>query len=376
MFAKHCEIVCDQDKLKVDIQETIRSYSSIKQWAYILHDKCDTRPHYHIYLNFGQSSIEFSKVAAWFGLAENFVSKVKGRKADMLLYLTHGNDSQLNKYQYDSSEVVSNFDFQSEIEQSKIIGDFDNYSYAQQLNYVNSLPLSEKTKAYTQLRKLWEIYLQCQTMIIDRDISVMFVTGKGGSGKTFYAKRLLQDMNYDFCVSSASNDVFQDYLGQKAIILDDLRDRSFDLVDLLKLLDNNTSSSIRSRYSNKVFNGKLIIITSSVPLNYWYSECRYGGRENLNQLYRRINCYVEIGKQLITVWQAKKGQSCLNLDGKPIGSFKQYANDVATLTAGDHQEIDFNAYFDHIATPIEQHKQLKLEDYILSGEQTEKWKNK
>ena len=36
-------------------------------------------------------------------------------------------------------------------------------------------------------------------------------------------------MNLDYCISSSSNDPFQDYLGQKAIILDDLRDKSFEL---------------------------------------------------------------------------------------------------------------------------------------------------
>ena len=38
------EIVTDADKLKVDIQETCMKYKTIKQWAYILHDKDDTRP--------------------------------------------------------------------------------------------------------------------------------------------------------------------------------------------------------------------------------------------------------------------------------------------------------------------------------------------
>lgn len=50
---RHCEIVQDVDKIKVDIQATCMKYRTIKQWAYIIHDKDDTRPHFHIYLNFG-----------------------------------------------------------------------------------------------------------------------------------------------------------------------------------------------------------------------------------------------------------------------------------------------------------------------------------
>ena len=55
MHVRQCEIVCDVDKLSVDLQATLMNYKTIKQWAYIIHDKDDTRPHYHIYLNFGTS---------------------------------------------------------------------------------------------------------------------------------------------------------------------------------------------------------------------------------------------------------------------------------------------------------------------------------
>ncbi len=107
------EIVTDVDKLNVDLQETFMKYKTIKQWAYIIHDKDDTRPHYHIYLNFGKSSCDTKLVAEWFKIDENFINKVKGRKTDMLQYLTHSNDSQQNKHQYSIDEVVSNFDFAS-----------------------------------------------------------------------------------------------------------------------------------------------------------------------------------------------------------------------------------------------------------------------
>ena len=271
MRKKHCEVVSNKSHLTVDIQGVIRSKKSIKQWAYILHDKDDTEPHYHIYLNFGKTSVEFSDVASWFGLDENFVNKIEGRKSDMLLYLTHGNDGQQHKHQYSPKEVIANFDFESEIAVSKVLGNFEEFSYAQQLEYVNSLSVNEKTRAHAQLDKLWKLHCQCLSLKPDRLIDVMFIQGKGGTGKTYYAKKLLGQMGYDFCVSSSSNDPFQDYMGQKAIILDDLRDSTFNFDDFLKILDNNTASSVRSRFSNKVFNGKMIVITSTVPLHYWWN---------------------------------------------------------------------------------------------------------
>lgn len=47
MQLKHYEIVTDADKLNVDIQKVCMEHTTIKHWAYILHDKDDTRPHYH-----------------------------------------------------------------------------------------------------------------------------------------------------------------------------------------------------------------------------------------------------------------------------------------------------------------------------------------
>lgn len=361
MQLRHMEIVQDEDKLKVDIQQVCMEYKTIKQWAYILHDKDDTRPHYHIYINFGKSSVDTKLVASWFKLGyvndkgeectgENFINKVKGRKVDMLQYLIHANDSQQYKHRYDPKEVVSNFDFGNEILNSKIIGDFDTYSYAQQLKYVDSLPVDEKGKEFTRLKKLWE--LRCQTLVLnpDRKIDVIFIVGKGGAGKTYYAKKLCEQMNIDFCVSSASNDPFQDYAGQKAIILDDLRDKSFELEDLLKILDNNTNSSVKSRFANKVFNGQVIIITTPVPLKYWYSVQKfsaggvrndYNGFDGLEQLYRRITLYVTIDSDYITLYQN------IDSNGNPINRKATYNNDlIKSIKEAKPDKTDFKAVFD------------------------------
>lgn len=341
MNLRQCEIVCDVDKMPVDIQETIMSYKTIKQWAYINHDKDDTRAHYHIYLHFGSSSVDTKMVASWFKIPDNFVNKIKGRKTDMLEYLTHSNESQKNKHQYDPSEVISNFDFQSEIEQSKIIGDFKKYSYAQQLTYISTLPIIEKTKAFNQLKKLWEIECQTLTLQPDRNIQVVFITGRGGTGKTTYAKKMLEKLGYDYCISSSSNDPFQDYMGQRAIILDDLRDKSFELEDLLKILDNNTKSSVKSRFNNKVFNGEMIVITSSVPLKYWYPEYKFNrNNDSLDQLYRRINCYIVVTLDYISVYDES-----VDLQGAPKGESTIVPNEIVKKYKAKKEKTNFGELF-------------------------------
>lgn len=174
----------------------------------------------------------------------------------------------------------------------------------------------------------------------------MFICGAGGTGKTYYAKKLLAKMGYDYCVSSSSNDPFQDYLGQKAMILDDLRDKSFEFEDLLKILDNNTVSSVQSRFQNKVFNGVLIIITTSVPLRYWY-RLQYGdAHDTLIQLYRRIGCYVEVTKDEIAVY------SEIGTDGRPKGGAQIYKNELAEKTEKKTGKTDFCALFGEICEAV------------------------
>ena len=344
MYLKHCEVESRVEYFKGDIQETIKSHTTIKKWAYILHDKDDTEPHYHIYLNFGNSGVDTKQVAEWFGLQESQVSKVKGRATDMLLYLTHGNDSQKNKYQYSPTEVVANFDFETEIANARILGDFTNYSYAQQLEYVNGLPVSEKKAAFSTLEKLWKLHCQYMSLQTDRHIDVVFIQGKGGTGKTYYAKKLLASRGLDFCVSSSSNDPFQDYLGQKAIILDDCRDKSFEFEDFLKLLDNDTSSTIKSRFINKPFFGEIIVITTPVPLEWWYKELRWRKDDTLTQLYRRISCYVVVTRDYVNVYE--DGVNLQN--GRPQGLPRVFKNEVPTLVRKKEKKTDFGEAFGKI----------------------------
>ncbi len=351
---KHMEIVTDADKLQVDIQDVCKKYHTIKNWAYILHDKDDTRPHYHIYIHFGGSSLDTKIAAEWFKVPENFVNKIKGRRVDMLTYLTHINEPY--KYHYDEKEVVANFDFKTEIQASKVIGDFENFSYAQQLEYVNTLQISEKSKVFSQLKKLWEIHCQCLALQTDRDIQVVVITGKGGSGKTTYAKRLCKALNYDFCMSSSSNDPFQDYMGQKAIILDDLRDTAFEFEDLLKLLDNHSSSSVKSRFNNKVFNGELIIITTSVPISYWYRRLKYDHMESLIQLYRRISSYVIVQRDFILVYD-----DGLTEAGVPAGEPQLFDNDIVRTKQKKSEKKSISSVFKSMTfQPMESDEDLPV----------------
>ncbi len=353
MKLKQYEVESRVEFFKEPIGDIVRRYRTIKKYAYILHDKDpDTSPHYHIYLNFGNSGVDSKLVAEWFGLQESQVNRVRGRATDMLQYLTHANPSQKHKYQYSPSEVVANFDFEEEIRKSQIIGNFGKYSYAYQLEYINSLPIDEKGKNYDKLKKLWDLHCKILTMNPDRKLEVIFIYGATGTGKTYNAKTIAKKRGYDVCISSAANDPWQDYLGQKCVIADDVRDQNFEFDELLKLLDNDTSSTVQARYGNKVLSCELLILTSSVPLAFWYRHLILSKREDLKQLYRRISAYVELTDTEIRLYNS------LDEAGRPSGLPTIYKNEVADLKRAPRTDrTDFTKVFGEIfeKIPIEEY---------------------
>ena len=355
MKLKQYEVESRVEFFKEPIGDVVRRYRTIKKYAYILHDKDpDTSPHYHIYLNFGGSGVDSKLVAEWFGLQESQVNKVRGRATDMLQYLTHAQPSQRHKYQYSPSEVIANFDFEEEIRKSQIIGNFKEYSYCQQLEYINSLPVDEKPKNYDKLKKLWDLECKIRTLNLDRKLDVIFIYGQTGTGKTYNAKLIAKKRNYDVCISSASNDPWQDYLGQKCVIADDVRDENFKFDELLKLLDNNTSSTVAARYGNKVLCCELLIMTSSVPLAFWYRHFMFNKREDLKQLYRRITAYVELTENEIRYYDK------IDDAGRPSGLPIRYKNGVAKLRLDSQVEkTDFSKIFGDIFEEISFEEYLK-----------------
>ena len=128
---------------------------------------------------------------------------------------------------------------------------------------------------------------------MDREMEVYFFCGDSGSGKTSYAKQIARDKGLSFFMSSSQNDVLDGYAGQDIIILDDLRPKSFELCDLLKFLDNNTNSTVKSRYHNKVIEAKIIIITSIYKIEDFFNRTGQDAfnDEPITQFKRRCGLY-------------------------------------------------------------------------------------
>ena len=343
MNKRHIELIAYQDQITRNMIEIVCSgYTTIKEWAYILHDK-DTNPdgtpkkaHYHIYLNFGTSQ-DIELVCSWFQLPLNQAEKIKGRKKDILKYLIHKNAP--TKYQYDINDIKTNITDMNLDEPDDIIGDFEHFSYAQMIQHLNTIKdTAQRVRDYKRLKHLWS--LQCEIWATggDRNMRVLFLVGDTGTGKSTLAKQYCKINKKDYAISSSNNDPLQDYKGQSVLIMDDMRDSTFPFNDVLKFTDNHTSSSVRSRYNNKTFNGDMIIITSNVPLKNWYNSITSSvPSENLKALYRRITEYVILTKDTITTYQG------VNEFGEPSGEPYKIDNFVKVMFLDKQEQADVSS---------------------------------
>lgn len=324
LCAKMCEIVCDINHIDEErIKQAIASQDCIDKWLYILHDKdiqddgSPKTPHYHIYLHF-TGSREFEFIAKWFGLPIQFVSKIKSKRfADAIEYAIHANAP--DKHQYDPSEMHSNFDAVKMIESNQqrkakkqslasIVAAID-------ANEINPFNITDKVSMEfymenrTKINHCFEYRAMRLQKEMNREMQVVYVYGPSGSGKTTYAKKIAQKQGYSVFISSGSNDPFDGYKGQDCVILDDIRGSAFPLSDLLKILDNNTSSSVKARYRNINLECKLLIITTTKTQKEFYNQVFDSEGEEYKQFQRRCGIYAEIGVDTIKVYYYDRNAS-------------------------------------------------------------------
>ena len=318
MKMRSCEIMQQLEFVNFNYIKNVlveRSEKQNFQYAYIVHDK-DKKddgtlksPHFHIFIKF-KSPYDSNYICKWFGVEEQYVSKIKGRWSDVLLYLTHKNAE--DKYQYSDEEVFSNFDFVKAREEKKknkfderreeIVNLIDN-GVIREYNYFEYINAVEYDKYKRSIENAFKYRLD-KIKGVNRKMDVIFVTGDSGTGKTSYAKYIAEQKKYSVYVSSGSNDVLDDYKGQDCLILDDLRPSCMGLSDLLKMLDNNTTSSVKSRYKNKVLECKLIIITTTLSIDNFFSNVFMEEHETVVQLKRRCKIHVRITRDFLftKVW--------------------------------------------------------------------------
>lgn len=333
MSVRKCEIVQQlkylpgyPDHWRETLEANLESDPNIKSWAYIVHNK-DTNedgspkePHVHIVIELVESR-QFSTVGGYVGVPAQYVcairQKVKVGKRMMsdiggaLAYLTHRNAP--DRYQYDDSEVVAKpgYDWiavrtKSEMQQAqwksfqKVLHCIEDGSI-RRYNLYDHITMQMYLDHKTEFENAFAYREGLLKKNVNRNIEVIYIFGEASSGKTTLAKYLCEKRGLSHCVSGSSRDPVQDYNGQDCLILDDLRPQTFDLSDLLKMLDNNTSSSVNSRYHDRWLEVQCIIITTVLSIDEFFRSMLVTG-EPISQLKRRCKTMIQLTQQTMSIY--------------------------------------------------------------------------
>ena len=298
---RNCEV--QLRNVSVDVVKDLCSWSCVSKYAFIEHTQAVepniSSNHYHIMLAFN-NPVPIDNVAKHFNVETNFIEKCKSWKS-AVAYLTHEN---VDKPKYPRESIVSNYDFNDDIEAgidaSRKLGKLDLSPIfsgdCRRFNYSKYFDGPTYCAHKREIENAFEYYENTLSLKgANRSMEVCYICGASGCGKTTYAKFVAESNNMSYCISSSANDPLQDYKGQDVLILDDFRPWDWKLSDFLKLTDNNTISSAKSRFSNKyMYFCKMILITSTIPFYECWDKIGETDGEEIKQLYRRIGTRINI----------------------------------------------------------------------------------
>lgn len=255
------EPLLDEDTIKLAL-----AHRTIKQWAYVLHDKdvyseadeaddpnhkagSKKPPHWHIVMNCMNTAVEVGTIAKWLGIAENFVDIPKGDGAgkflDCVEYLTHESAKQqeLGKHRYADEEIHASTGFlwrdkldkrnENKAKYGKDLTDreqmlFDVLYNGQTLKQCEKKDPILYMDIADRLLKFRLEYIRKQEP--PRNRVNYYLYGQGGVGKDLMSRALARALfpQYEddediFFIVGAGNATFEGYDGQPVIIWSDRR---------------------------------------------------------------------------------------------------------------------------------------------------------
>lgn len=317
------DYLSEEQIIKALYLEDSNGINHLLSYAYILHDKDKDRngklkkAHWHILIKM-DNSYSFNYIAKRFGVPINQIEKIKTSFPNALNYLTHNNENAklAGKFLYEDEEVRSNYKWKNERQKAidkensknrkKEIIEMIGNGTIKKYNKNDFISISEFDRFNRSIDNAFRYREEVLARNTSRNMKCIFIQGDSGFGKTSFAKVWCKKQGLEFFCSSGSNDPLDKYEGQPVIILDDLRPSTYNLSDLLKLLDNNTASTVKSRYRNKVLETEYIIITTTLDINKFFNNVFSEEKETIVQLKRRCEYYMKVEKDNVNIYQYNK----------------------------------------------------------------------
>lgn len=150
----------------------------------------------------------------------------------------------------------------------------------------------DNTSTDTQAKRIENRFTRIMHDLYDRksrnEIEVIYVEGKTGEGKTRIAYERYPDL-FRASVDENNNFPFDNYKGEKTLVLDELRPSILKPNFLLQILDRYPLT-LNIKYGNFPACWDRVIITTAFPLSEWYNDETIKGNDDKKaQFLRRIN---------------------------------------------------------------------------------------
>ena len=317
------------------LEEIVKKKIKPDRYALILHDKDSnedgkqTAPHVHLMMTF-ENPRYITNIAKLLGDKTQYIESYNNGKTDErngFSYLLHRTKNSKNKFQYDTDDIRSNFDFDEYIKNAK--KEITKAEVFSVKNLLDQLYLGlitkkdiEDTLSGSQYarnkRQIEEVHAKMlenkakewrkQALANNIAITSVWITGQSGVGKSSLAKEYAQKSGNDYFMTGSSRDLFQGYSGERTLIIDEFRVGIVEYSDLLKILDpygiSNTPVMLPSRYTDKSLCCDTIIITSPYDPHQFYTEMVARSKINekidkFNQLQRRITITIKMTNDYI-----------------------------------------------------------------------------
>lgn len=322
-----------------DLANRIADVLEPKEYAVILHDQdmsedgTPAEAHLHAMLCF-KNARHISAVAKMLGDKEQYIQKWDGEANNGHAYLIHATSKarKAGKHQYDTNDVVANFDFTERMK--RVIAEIEQATAGHQnegtiKTLLDLLYVGGTTKAEIEKQLTGSQYAKYHRQIEDVDakrlvreaekwreemraknaqIQVIWIYGPSGCGKTSLAKEYAEKRGQPYFISGSTRDVFQGYSGEHTMILDELRPGVITYADLLRITDpHGIDNQVMApcRYNDKALACDLIIITTPyMPVEFYNALfpakiMNHNHIDSLDQLVRRISVTIEMtGKKI------------------------------------------------------------------------------
>lgn len=311
------------------------------KYAAIVHDKDlnednePVEPHVHVVMQF-ENARSLDNIAKQLDDLPQNIQWWKGRVNNAYSYLIHQTNNSQHTYQYDTKEVIANFDYEelissihSNVVKKTGLSDSVIINNTLDLLYEGEISKDDAEKRltgsqYAKAAKRIEAVYQKRMEILatewreemrtkNEPVIIIWLYGEAGTGKTRIAKEYAKNYSEDFYLSGSSRDPFQKYDGETVVILDELRPNAFDYSDLLKMLDPyNDQAMASSRYFDKPLTSNVFIITTPYSPKGFYDEIK-----NRKLINSKIDSFKQLARRITLVqMMTKKDMYFLSYDSK------------------------------------------------------------